>query len=166
MKNDYIRNKVTEAGIEEINLLDFEPKFEFTVYDMVPLLHQGLVLRENEFKAELSKVDWYYYSNKVVAVTCSNDAIVPQWSYMLIAAKLKGVAHYASAEDINVLRFILWRENLLQEDFSKYKDKKVTLKASEAVPESVYMVATDILSTTVKTLMYGEPGMPKVIFKN
>ncbi len=160
-----IRNKVALAKIEELNLLDYQPPYEFVEFDIVPLLCEGLILKEKPFKAEINKIDWSFYEDKAVYVTCKNDAIVPQWAYMVIAEKLKDRAIYVSFGAKDKLKLKLWEKNILEADFSVYQDKKVTLKASMEVPETIYMSVTTVLINVVKTLMYGEPGLPKVIYK-
>ncbi len=53
-------------------------------FDLSNFLEQGLVLREKEFRAALKSMDWNSYQGKWVAVTCSADAIVPTWAFMLV----------------------------------------------------------------------------------
>ena len=54
----------------------------------------GLILKEKDFRDWVKNHDWNEYKDCCVAVTCSADAIVPTWAYMLIAANLSGVAHF------------------------------------------------------------------------
>ena len=52
----------------------------------------GMILKEKDFREALKNTDWEDYRNKNVAVTCSADAIIPAWAYMLIASYLQPVA--------------------------------------------------------------------------
>jgi hypothetical protein len=46
-------------------------------------LFMGLILKEKDFREALKKEDWEKFRNKYVAVTCTADAIIPIWAYML-----------------------------------------------------------------------------------
>ncbi len=48
----------------------------------------GLILKEKDFRAALLIMDWGQYRDKYVAITCSADAIIPMWAYMLISVLL------------------------------------------------------------------------------
>ena len=52
----------------------------------------GLILKEKDFREALKNVNWETYQDKLVAVTCSADAVIPMWAYMLIATNLQPVA--------------------------------------------------------------------------
>ena len=53
----------------------------------------GLILKEKDFREALKNLDWEQYRNKNVAVTCSADAIIPVWAWMLVASYLQPVAN-------------------------------------------------------------------------
>lgn len=164
-ESDNIINKVALSGIEELNLQQLKPTQEFVVFDIKNVLYEEFVLREKEFRATMAATDWSVYQNKVVVVQCTNDAIVPQWAYMLLASYLKDIASHCTFASLGSVKEQYWIANIQQTDFTKFKGKRVTLKADSQVPEAVYMAATKQLIPLVKTLMYGEPGLPKVIFK-
>lgn len=160
-----IRNRVAEAGIYELNLLELQPELDIETLDISQFLHEGLILIEKEFKAAMQQFDWSIFSEKIVCLTCTNDAIIPQWAYLIIAEKLKGIAQEISLEKPEAIQHKKWKNAIKDEDFSTYNDQKVTLKASVEVPEAIYLAAALELMPIVKTLMYGEPGLPKVVFK-
>ena len=85
-------NKVSESGIITLNLEDYYPKEEVTVFDMKEYLFMGLILKEKDFREALKILDTEIYSNKIVALTCSADAIIPIWAFMLVASLLQPVA--------------------------------------------------------------------------
>ncbi len=64
-------------------------QYERVVYDLKRHLFQGLMLREKEFRNALKEADWSIYADKNVAITCTADAIIPIWAYMLIAIYLE-----------------------------------------------------------------------------
>ena len=86
-------NKVAESGIITINLEDYLPQEDIVVFDIKEYLFMGLILKEKEFRQSLKDLDLLLYTNKIVAITCSADAIIPMWAYMLISTTLNRVAH-------------------------------------------------------------------------
>src|SRR6195952_4950336 len=90
--DDLIVNRVTESLLTSIDLEDFYPKEEILVFDLKPFLFRELILKEKDFREALKNLDWQLYEGKKVAVTCSADAIIPMWAYMLIATYLQPFA--------------------------------------------------------------------------
>ena len=87
-----IINKVAESGIMSLDLEEFYPKEDIAVFDLKDYLFMGLILKEKEFRTMLQAFDWEIFRNKYVAVTCSADAIIPMWAYMLVASYVQPVA--------------------------------------------------------------------------
>ena len=55
-------------------------------------MFRGLIIKEKDFREALKNTDWNEYENANVAVTCTADAIIPVWAYMLVATYLQPVA--------------------------------------------------------------------------
>ena len=87
-----IINKVAESVLTTIDLEEYYPKQPVTVFDLQPFLFMGLILKEKDFREALKNHDWTPYEGKAVTVTCSADAIIPMWAYMLVATYLQPVA--------------------------------------------------------------------------
>ena len=87
-----IINKVAESGLITLNLEKYYPGDESIVFDMKDHLFMGMILKEKDFREALKSLDWSAYKNKNVAVTCSVDAVIPVWAYMLVATYLEPVA--------------------------------------------------------------------------
>lgn len=49
--------------------------------DISDWLHEGIVLREKEFRDKAKNYDWEQYKDAYVALYCSSDAIIPAWAY-------------------------------------------------------------------------------------
>ncbi len=82
-------NKVAESGIITLNMEQFVPAPDkLSVFDIKPFLFREMILREKDFRLALAAHDWEQYRDKYVAVTCSADAIIPMWAYMLISTQL------------------------------------------------------------------------------
>src|SRR5690242_16004175 len=89
---DTIVNKVAESGIVTINLEDYYPKEEMVVFDLKDYLFMNLILKEKDFREALKNIHWQQYENKIVSITCTSDAIIPMWAYMLVASYLQSIA--------------------------------------------------------------------------
>lgn len=160
-----IENKVTASGILRLDLQEYCPIVSFVTFDIRPYLYEELIIMEKNFRTAMDAVYWEDYSGKAVSVCCSVDAIIPQWVYMLVAAKLKPYAASVLFGTEKEHRIKLWEKSVENADLSIYYNKKVAFKASEQIPDALYICATNLLAGKVATLMYGEPGLPKVIRK-
>src|SRR6185436_17145364 len=90
--DELIINKVSESGLVTIDLEEFYPKGETAVFDMKDHLFMGLILKEKEFREAMKNLDLEIYRDKYVALTCTADAVIPMWAYMLAASYLQPVA--------------------------------------------------------------------------
>ena len=83
---DPIVNRVAESGLVTINLEEFYPKEDLKVFDLKEYLFRGLIIKEKDFREAMKNVDWNVYAGSNVALTCTADAIIPVWAYMLVAS--------------------------------------------------------------------------------
>jgi len=88
---EIIVNKVAQSSLETIDLEKFYPEGETIVFDMKDHLFMELILKEKDYRENLKKMDWSVYENKNVCITCSADAIIPLWAYMLAVSYLQPV---------------------------------------------------------------------------
>ena len=166
MENTII-NKVAESVLTTIDLEEYYPKGETAVFDLKDHLFMGLILKEKDFRAALQTYDWEQFRDKNVAITCSADAIIPMWAYMLVATNLQPVAkEVVFGEEKNILSTLLLR-NLAVIKGEDYADKRVVVKGcgDVTIPESAYVEITNKLRPYVKSIMYGEPCSTVPIFK-
>ncbi len=84
--SDAFVNKVAESGIITLDLEKFFPEEPVVVFDLKDYLFMGLILKEKDFREALKKLDTTIYQNQTVALTCSADAIIPMWAYMLVTS--------------------------------------------------------------------------------
>ena len=162
-----IINKVAESGIITLNLEDFYPKGEIVTFDLKGFLFMELILKEKDFRAALLTQDWDQYQGKHVAITCSADAIIPVWAYMLVASYLQPVAGeivLGNAADL-VQQVMLNRIAML--DAAEYTDKRVVIKGCGDlhIPDAAYVAITAKLRPFAKSIMYGEPCSTVPVFK-
>ena len=162
-----IINKVANSGLITLNLEDFSHKGERVVYDIVDNLFHGLILREKDFRAFIKEHDWARYQDKNVAITCSADAIVPTWAYMLLANKLKPYANEVVFGGLDTLEAVLFTKSLAKIDLASYANERVVVKGcgDVDVPVSAYVEVTNLLTPVVKSIMYGEPCSTVPVYK-
>lgn len=162
-----IKNKVAESGIIIINPEELYPEGERVLLDIKSLLFQGLILKEKEFREFLKNHDWTSYKNKFVAITCSNEAIVPTWAYMLLALELQPYARKVIFGNQEMLDNILFQEVLNSMDFSLYENARIVIKgcSGKPVPINVYVHLVTALKPYAKSIMYGEPCSTVPLFK-
>lgn len=162
-----IRNKVAESGILSLNLEDFYPKEEIKVFDLKDHLFMGLILKEKDFRAALQNLDLEPYRNKYVAVTCSADAIIPVWAYMLVASYLQPVAKdVVLGDEKNLITTVLIKQ-ISALNGEEYLDKRIVVKGcgDVQIPEAAYLAITNKLRPYAKSIMYGEPCSTVPVYK-
>lgn len=166
MDNEIV-NKVSTSGIVTINLEDFYIKGERVLFDIKPLLFQELILKEKDFREFIKNNDWSQYQNKMVALTCTADAIVPTWAYMLLTLALKPFAKKVVFGDLQSLETLLFAEQLEKVDVKDYKDARVVIKGCGDIdlPKNAYVQLTALLQPYVKSIMYGEPCSTVPLYK-
>lgn len=135
--SDQIVNRVTKSAIVSLDLETFYPQGERIVYDIKNNLYEETILREKEFRAFIKEHDWSTYQGKNVAITCSVDAIVPTWAFMLIASKLTPVANHFTFGSIEELEKELFSIALNKLNIDEYHDAKVVVKgcSGNAIPK-------------------------------
>src|ERR1700754_1208436 len=120
-----IVNKVAESGLITIDPALYFPGGETAVFDLKDFLFMGLILKEKDFREALKGLDWEQYRDKNVAITCTADAIIPAWAYMLIASYLQPVAKEMVVGDEGQLQRELFLKNLSHIDANEYADKRI-----------------------------------------
>lgn len=160
-------NKVAESGLISFDLEEYYPKEKTLVFDLKEYLFMGLILKEKDFRAALLTVDWTIYTGANVAITCSADAIIPMWAYMLVSSYLQPFANQIVFGDEQKLISTVLLKNLEKVDGTQFTDKRVVVKGCGdlAIPETAYVAITNILRPHVKSIMYGEPCSTVPIFK-
>lgn len=162
-----IVNKVAQSGLVSFDLAELYPAGERLVYDIKDNLFHGLMLREKDFREFVKEHDWSQYTGKHIAITCTSDAIVPTWAYMLLANKLAPFAKSVVFGDAGTLETVLFLQAIEKVDVEKYRDQRVVIKGCGdiEVPVSAYTALTTKLGPVVKSIMYGEPCSTVPIYK-
>ena len=166
MSEDII-NKVALSELVTIDLESFYPKDEIVVFDLQPYLFMGLVLKEKEFRQALQNIDWSQYKNKVAAVTCTADAIIPVWAYMLVASYLQPYATDTIMGNESIAAEYLILKRIESIDVNEYIDKRIVIKGCGhiKIADSAYLAITKRLRPVTRSIMYGEPCSTVPIYK-
>lgn len=162
-----IKNKVANSGIITIDPEEFYVPGERVVFDIKPLLFQELILKEKDFRDFIKNNNWAVYKNKLVAITCTADAIVPTWAYMLITLALEPYAKKVVFGNLDILENELFNEKLAELKINEFKDARVVIKGcgEKAIPTNVYVKLSTFLKPHVKSIMYGEPCSTVPLYK-
>jgi len=164
---DIIENKVAQSGLIQLDLETIRIPGERVFFDIRPLLFRDLVLKEKDFRAFLSAHSWDQYKGKHVAISCTSDAIIPTWAYMLISVYLRPHASTTVFGNLEDLEKELFNTSLAELDLSTYRDGRVVVKgcSKESVPMDSYIRLTNLLQPIVKSLFFGEPCSTVPLFK-
>lgn len=162
-----ITNRVANSGLITLDLGEMYPAGERVLLDIKDQLFQGLILREKDFREYIATHDWSQYNNKFVAITCTADAIIPDWSWMLLASALQPFAKKIVFGDLEKLETVLFTEVLSAFDSEQYRDARVVIKGcgDKPVPKTAYIELTRVLQPVVKSIMYGEPCSTVPVYK-
>jgi hypothetical protein len=153
-----IVNRVAKSGIITINLEEFYPSGERVLFDIKDLLYQGLILREKDFREFVKKEDWSFYTDKYVALICSEDAIVATWAYMLLTTHLAPFVKKVVFGDLETLETVLYSEVLNNLNTNAYEGGRIVIKGCGdlPVPKAAFVEITRLLRPVAKSIMYGE----------
>lgn len=160
-------NKVAESGLITIDLEEYYPKGEIKIFDLKHYLFMGMILKEKDYRTALQTKNWDEYQDAYVGVTCSTDAIIPAWAYMLAASYLQPVAKEVVVGDAKTVINTVFIKRLAGIHAEDYTDKRVIIKGcgDVQVPETAYLEITNKLRPYVKSLMYGEACSNVPVYK-
>jgi len=162
-----IVNRVAQSGLISLDPAELYPAGDRIVYDIKDNLFHGLMLREKDFREFIKQHDWTQYQGKHVAITCSSDAIVPTWAYMLLGNKMAPFASTIVFGNLELLETVLFDRAINKLDVEKYRDERIVIKGCGdiPVPVSAYVDLTAKLTGVAKSIMYGEPCSTVPIYK-
>ena len=166
-QENQIINRVANSSLVTFDLEEYYQPGERVVLDIKDNLYEGLILKEKDFREFIRANDWKKYENKFVAVTCSTDAIIPTWAFMLLSIALQPYAKKVVYGSLSELETSIFVDQLSQIDWSSFKDVKVVVKGCSKVevPVAVYVEVTNRLKPVVSSLMFGEACSTVPLFK-
>ena len=166
-ETDPIVNRVAQSKLVTFNLEDYYPQGPRKLLDIKEWLFEGLILREKEFRVQVSNHPWEQYEGAYVAMNCSTDAIIPAWAYMLISTKLEPYAKLAVIGNLEQLESALYFSLLDKIDYTQFRDKPVIIKgcSERPVPQNAYIWAVSKIQRVAKSVMYGEACSSVPLYK-
>jgi Protein of unknown function (DUF2480) len=166
MKEEII-NRVANSKLVTIDLEDFYPEGKRILFDIKDWLFKGLVLREKDFRQNVSNHNWEQYQDSFIALSCSTDAIIPSWAYMLISIHLSPYAKTTVIGNLVDLETSIFQEIINLLDVAAYKDKPIIIKgcSNKPIPDNAYIMLTTKLKPIAKSIMYGEACSSVPLFK-
>jgi hypothetical protein len=164
---DEIVNKVANSSLVVFDLEDYYPIEKQSKIDISCWLFEGIIVKEKDFRTQLSQYDWAKHQYENVAIFCSTEAIVPAWAFILVAIQLTPFANRIINGTLEDLDSVLYQEILSKVDFSIYEGKSIILKgcSKKPVPMSAYVLAAQYLQPFAKSIMYGEACSAVPLFK-
>tara|TARA_R110000751_G_scaffold146601_1_gene250650 strand:+ start:68883 stop:69386 length:504 start_codon:yes stop_codon:yes gene_type:complete len=153
-----IINRVANSKLITLDLEDYYPKGQRVLLDIKDWLFQELVLKEKDFREYIKNHDWSQYQNQYVAITCSADAIIPDWAFMLLVVNLEPFVEKCHIGTLEDLETSIYQEIISAIDGTIYQDKPVIIKgcSNKPVPINAYVMITNKLKPYAKSIMYGE----------
>jgi hypothetical protein len=162
-----IINRVANSSLMTLDLEDYYPEGKRVLFDIKDWLFEGLVLREKDFRQAVKEHDWAQYQNVYIALTCSTEAIVPAWAFMLLSSSLEPYAKAVIKGDLEQLESSIYQELITNIDLESYKDKPVIIKgcSNKPVPTNAYLMLINRLQKVAKSVMYGEACSSVPLYK-
>lgn len=162
-----IVNRVSSSSLVTFDLEAFYLEGKRMGVDISPWLADGVILKEKEFRTYVAEHNWEQYTDALVALYCSTDAIVPGWAFMLVTTRLQPYASQIVQGDLELLETVLYKTALDDLDVSEFTDKPVIIKgcSHKPVPPNAYIWATQKLQGVAKSVMYGEACSSVPLYK-
>ena len=148
-------------------MTDYAPKETIAILDAKDFMFEGIILKEKEFRNTLKEFDLSVYADKIVALYCSSDAIVPMWAFMLLTSYLNNSAskiYFVEKEEVFQKIF---SDNIDAIDATEFEKKKEIGKGGGQVPltEALYNAITKKRQNTDNSLMCGEACSTVHVYK-
>ena len=166
MKNEII-NRVSQSQLITFDLEELYTPGDRILIDIKDQLFQEIILKEKDFRDFIKITDWSAYKNKFVAITCSADAIIPTWAFMLLSIALQPHATKIVFGNLDDLENLIFHDALNAIDYERYRDAKIVIKGCSKVhvPMAVYVEATNRLKPFAANIMFGEPCSTVPLYK-
>jgi hypothetical protein len=164
---DQIINRVSSSSLITFDLETYYTPGDRIILDIKDQLYQGLILKEKDFRTFIKNQDWSSFKKKYVAITCSADAIVPTWAFMLVAIALEPFASRVVFGTLEDLEIELFRSALDKVDWHVYENAKVVIKGCSKVevPTALYVDVIEKLKPVASSLMFGEACSTVPLYK-
>ncbi|MCK5816323.1 MAG: DUF2480 family protein [Flavobacteriaceae bacterium] len=163
-----IKNRVAESKLITIDLEDYYPIGKRVVFDIKDWLFQEMILKEKDFREDVKNHDWSQYKDSFVALTCSVDAIIPSWAYLLITSQMAFYAKKVVIGNLNELETAIYQDIVSDLPLEELNGKPIIIKgcSKKPIPETAYVQLISRLVPIVKSVMFGEACSTVPLFKS
>lgn len=153
-----IINKVANSKLITIDLEDYYPQGKRVVIDIKNWLFEEIIIKEKDFRASVKEHNWSQYRDSFVALSCSSDAIIPSWAYLLVTTNLASFAKKIVVGSLSDLETSIFQDVISNLPIEEYKDRPIIIKgcSEKEIPETAYVQLVSKLIPIVKSVMYGE----------
>lgn len=164
---DEIINKVSNSKLITLDLEELYPEGERVLFDIKDWLFDQIILKEKDFRASVKDHDWSRYENTYVALTCSVDAIIPSWAYLLLSSELAPYSKKIVVGNLELLETSLFQDIIQNLSIESFKEKPIIIKgcAQKPIPASAFSMLIHKLQPIAKSIMYGEACSTVPLFK-
>ena len=164
---DEIINKVSNSKLITLDLEKLYPEGERVLFDIKDWLFDQIILKEKDFRASVKSHDWSRYKNTYVALTCSVDAIIPSWAYLLLSSELAPYSKKIVVGNLELLETSLFQDIIQNLSIDSFKEKPIIIKgcAQKPIPPSAFSMLIHKLQPIAKSIMYGEACSTVPLFK-
>ena len=162
-----IINRVANSKLITVDLEDYYPKGERIVLDIKDWLFHEIILKEKDFRTHLENHNWQQYQDCYVALTCSSDAIIPSWAYLLITTYLTPYTKQTIVGDLELLETVIYTNIIHQLDTTNFIMKPVIIKGctNKPIPPTAYSLLIQKIQLVAKTVMFGEACSTVPLYK-
>jgi|TARA_B100001093_G_C26410419_1_gene835273 hypothetical protein len=166
MKKEII-NKVENSSLKTIDLDLLVPKTPRVIFDIKNWLKNDLILIEKDFRELIKNHNWNQYLGKYVSIQCSNNAIIPDWAFLLVSKSLKELEIENFIGSLDVMEHIIMKKTIDKLNLSSFKNKSIIIKgcSRKSIPKASYSFLIDRLQPIAKKIMFGEACSSVPIFK-
>ena len=166
MKKEII-NKVENSSLKTIDLDLLVPKTPRVIFDIKNWLVNDLILIEKDFRELIKNHNWNQYLGKYVSIQCSNNAIIPDWAFLLVSKSLKELEIENFIGSLYVMEHIIMKKTIDKLNLSSFKNKSIIIKgcSRKSIPKASYSFLIDRLQPIAKKIMFGEACSSVPIFK-
>ncbi len=162
-----IINKVANSKLITIDLENYYPQGRRVVIDIKDWLFEELILKEKDFRVSVKEHNWSQYQDNYVALTCSSDAIIPSWAYLLITTNLATFAKKIIVGSLSELETVIFQDVISDLSVKEYKNRPIIIKgcSEKEIPETAYVQLVSKLIPVAKSVMYGEACSTVPLYK-
>lgn len=166
MKKEIV-NKVENSSLKTIDLDLLVPKTPRVIFDIKNWLKNDLILIEKDFRELIKNHNWNQYLGKYVSIQCSNNAIIPDWAFLLVSKSLKELEIENFIGSLDVMEHIIMKKTIDKLNLSSFKNKSIIIKgcSRKSIPKASYSFLIDRLQPIAKKIMFGEACSSVPIFK-